>query len=166
MYNYLVTFYNYLVSLFTTPVQAHVETWKDIYETIDPTLAEFAEKLAALDKLFYSSSGSNEQLETMFTDITKEFRTIQQTVLCLKNMPVADDAQRFIRNQKVYDAAKYLQQESTSFNKLQWAYFVAMVNDECNACETTKEALLMANSLHKKIEDNEYKEANNFYYSL
>ncbi len=131
MYNYFINFYNYLVSFMTTgtvpaPVQIApielvapiepVETWQNVYKTIEPALMVLAEKMAALDKyMIYPELNVDNQVGKLFTDISKDFCAIQQIAIRLKNMPVADDAERLDRNKKVIDTAEYLQQESEHF---------------------------------------------------
>lgn len=120
MFNYLVTFYNYIRS-FLFPLAAVPvvqESWKDAYDSAKSSLETFAEKLDALDKLFISSSLPNQELETMFSDVFADFRTIQELFIRVKKMPIADDAERLDRNQKIFDVATYLSQESTAARKL------------------------------------------------
>jgi len=117
MFNYLVTFYNYIRS-FLFPLAAVQESWKDAYDSAKSSLEIFAEKLDALDKLFISSSLPNQELETMFSDVFADFRTIQELFIRVKKMPIADDAERLDRNQKIFDVATYLSQESTAARKL------------------------------------------------
>jgi uncharacterized protein YjcR len=78
----------------------------------------------ALDKLYHSSSSSvpNQELETMFSDVFADFRTIQDLFIRVKKMPISDDAERLDRNQKIFDVATYLSQESTAARKLYMAY--------------------------------------------
>jgi hypothetical protein len=126
MYNYFVNFYNYLVSFMTTephpvpiaPIESGsgVETWQNVYKTIEPALVVLAEKMAALDKyMIYPELNVDNQVGKLFTDISKDFCAIQQIAIRVKNMPVADDAERLDRNKKVIDTAEYLQQESEHF---------------------------------------------------
>lgn len=132
MYNYFVTFYNYLASFLITeqpaqlsqPVPAEpVETWQNVYKTIEPALVVLAKKMAALDKYrIYPQLNDNNQVDTLFTDISNDLRIIQEIAIRVKNMPVADDAELLDRNNKVFDTAIYLQQESTHFRLQQHEY--------------------------------------------
>lgn len=93
-----------------------VETWQNVYKTIEHALMVLAEKMATLDRyMIYPELNVDNQIGKLFTDIPKDFRTIQQIAIRVKNMPVADDAERLDRNKKVIDTAKYLQQESSHF---------------------------------------------------
>lgn len=132
MYNYLVTFYNYLLSFFMTTKP--VETWEDVYKTIEPSLSDLAEKMTALDKLFYCKpDGWNEQIEEMFIDVAKDFRAIQQVIIRVKNMHVVDE-ELADRNNKVSDAAIYLQHELDLFRHQQQVYLKLENNaDKINA---------------------------------
>jgi hypothetical protein len=107
------------------------ETWKDVYASSESLLTTFAEKLKAIDKLFNSSNEvPNPELETMFSDIFADFRTIQKLIIRVKTMPVADDAELLERNEKVTSVANYLVQESHTVRTLQHTYMVAKRNQE------------------------------------
>ena len=146
MYNYFVTFYNYLASFLITeqpaqlsqPVPAEpVETWQNVYKTIEPALGVLAKKMAALDKYrIYPQLNDNNQVDTLFTDISNDFRIIQEIAIRVKNMPVADDAERLDRNNKVFDTANYLQQESTHFRLQQHEYLKKQTESTISDWET------------------------------
>lgn len=135
MYNYFVTFYNYLASFLITVEQQPqlsqpepaetVETWQNVYKTIEPAVIVLSEKMAALDKyMVYPELNNDNQVETLFTDISNDLRIIQEIAIRVKNMPVADDAERLVRNNKVFDTAEYLQQESKHFRIQQHEYLL------------------------------------------
>lgn len=74
--------------------------------------------------MIYPQLNNDNQVETLFTDISNDLRIIQEIAIRVKNMPVADDAERLVRNTKVFDTANYLQQESNHFRRQQHEYML------------------------------------------
>lgn len=111
--------YNYLRSFFTKP-----QNWTDLHTTVQVDIERLKLKLIALDELFYEplTRESMSAIELICDEIGKNIRTIQQTVIQIKNCPPKDDDDRVLKNTKVFEIGLELQKISNVYRTKQHDY--------------------------------------------
>jgi hypothetical protein len=93
--------------------------WTEVAAHIGPALVQLSEKITAY------SAGQNENV-SLATEISQDFRTIQQLALRVKSITITNNAERVI-HKKIDDTVSYLQQSSAIFRTKQSTFLNSRV---------------------------------------
>jgi hypothetical protein len=111
--------YNYLRSFFIKQ-----QNWQDLYSTIQHDIDYIKLKIITLDDLFYEqlTSKSMNDIDMVCNEIEKKIKTIQQTVIQIKNWHPQDNDDRILKNTRVFELTLELQKISNVYRTKQYDY--------------------------------------------